>query len=151
MPALSTQFNFLIKDSTSTTTATTSVAIPSAYIAMDNSTLFKSLPEKGDGFFGSADGVHTVTYTVTPSFAGTLTMQATLATSPIEADWFDVIETSHSLPIEYAEPITPATTTTNYVNFVGNFVWVRAIVHRAESILLPGPNFGSVLWVNYNH
>ena len=139
MPALSSQFNFIINTGTFTAT---SVAIPSAVVAPNGSTLFNSIPEKGDGYFGAADGLHTVTYTVTPNFAGTLTMQATLATNPVEADWFEVVNTK----VEYAQPIVPATTTTNYVNFTGNFVWVRARVFRS----IDQPN-GSVAFINYNH
>lgn len=139
MPALSSQFNFIINTGTFTAT---SVAIPSAAVAPNGSTLFNSNPEKGDGYFGGADGLHTVTYTVTPNFAGTLTMQATLATNPIEADWFEVVNTK----VEYAQPIVPASTTTNYVNFTGNFVWVRARVFRS----IDQPN-GSIAFINYNH
>ena len=139
MPALSSRFTFIINSSTFTAT---SVAIPSAAYAADGSTLFNSIPEKGDGYFGAADGLHTVTYTVTPNFAGTLTMQATLAVNPVEADWFNVVYTT----VEYAQPIIPATTTTNYFNFTGNFVWVRAQVHRS----IDQPN-GTVQFVNYNH
>ena len=142
MPALSKSFEFVVKQSTSSNTTTSMVEIPSAYISPDYSTLFNSNPEKGDGYFGAADGLHTVTYTVTPNFAGTLTMQATLATNPIEADWFDVVNTK----VEYDQPIVPASTTTNYVNFTGNFVWVRARVFRS----IDQPN-GSVLFINYNH
>lgn len=139
MSALSSQFKFIINTGTFTAT---SVAIPSAAIAPDGTTLFKSNPEKGDGYFGSADGLHTVTYTITPNFLGTLTMQASLATAPIEADWFNVNNTS----VEYNSITIPATTTTNYVNFTGNFVWVRAVVQRSSD----QPN-GSVTWINYNH
>lgn len=139
MPALSSQFKFAI--GTGTFTAT-SVMIPSAAVASDGSTFFKSEPQKGDGFYGAADGLHTVTYTVTPNFAGTLTVQATLATEPVEADWFDVRDTD----VEYTFPIVPASTTTHYVNFTGNFVWVRANVFRSSN----QPN-GSVLFINYNH
>ena len=42
---------------------------------------------RGDGYYGSADGVHTVQYDYT-GFTGTIT-QATLATTP-DSDWFDV-------------------------------------------------------------
>ena len=139
MPALSAPFNFVINTGTFTAT---SVAIPSAAIAPDGSKQFKSNPEKGDGYFGAADGLHTVTYTVTPNFAGTLTMQATLATAPVETDWFNIVDTT----VNYVYPITPASTTTHYVNFVGNFVWVRAAVHRSDD----DPN-GSVMFINYNH
>ena len=139
MSALSSQFKFIINSSTFTAT---SVAIPSAAFAEDGTTLFKSNPEKGDGYFGSADGLHTVTYTITPNFLGTLTMQASLATAPVEADWFNVNNTT----IEYNSITIPSTTTTNYVNFTGNFVWVRAVVQRSSD----QPN-GSVTWINYNH
>ena len=44
---------------------------------------------KGDGYYGRADGVHTVQYDYT-GFTGTITIQATLATTPTDADWFDV-------------------------------------------------------------
>lgn len=139
MATLSTQFTFIINTGTFTAT---SVAIPSAALSNEGTRLFKSLPEKGDGYYGSADGLHTVTYTVTPNFEGTLTMQATLATSPVEADWFTVNNTS----VTYQTPIVPATTTTNYVNFTGNFVWVRAVVHRSDNL-----TNGSVTFINYNH
>lgn len=139
MSALSSQFKFIINTGTFTAT---SVAIPSAAFAQDSTPLFKSIPEKGDGYFGSADGLHTVTYTVTPNFAGTLTMQASLATAPVEADWFNVANTT----AQYATPMVPSTTTTNYFNFTGNFVWVRAVVQRSAD----QPN-GSVQWINYNH
>ena len=139
MPAFSQQFKFIINTGTFTAT---SVAIPSASVAPDGSTLFKSIPEKGDGYFGSSDGLHTVTYTVTPNFEGTLTVQASLITDPIESDWFVVKDTD----IEYSTPIVPATTTTNYVNFTGNFVWIRAIVHRSSNL-----TNGSVMFINYNH
>ena len=139
MPAFSQQLKFIINTGTFTAT---SVAIPSASVAPDGSTLFKSIPEKGDGYFGSSDGLHTVTYTVTPNFEGTLTVQASLITDPIESDWFGVKDTD----IEYSTPIVPATTTTNYVNFTGNFVWIRAIVHRSSNL-----TNGSVMFINYNH
>ena len=139
MSAMSSQFKFVINTGTFTAT---SVAIPSAAIAPDNTPMFKSNPEKGDGYFGSADGLHTVTYTITPNFVGTLTMQASLATAPVEADWFGVNNTT----VEYNSISIPATTTTNYVNFTGNFVWVRAVVQRSSD----QPN-GSVMWINYNH
>jgi hypothetical protein len=139
MSAQSSQFKFIINTSTFTAT---SVAIPSAAVAANGSTLFNSNPEKGDGYFGSADGLHTVTYTITPNFIGTLTMQASLASAPVEADWFNVNNTT----VEYNDITAPATTTTNYVNFTGNFVWVRAVVQRSSD----QPN-GSVTWINYNH
>jgi hypothetical protein len=139
MPALSTQLRFNINSGTYTTS---SVVIPSAAVAPDNSSNFYSLPEKGDGFYGSADGVHTITYTVTPNFSGNIYTQATLATNPTESDWFPVVNTTAT----YIVPNIPLTTTTNYFNFTGNFVWIRAVVLRNAV----QPN-GTLLFVNYNH
>lgn len=139
MSALSNQFLFTL--GTGTMTAT-SVAIPSAAVAPDSSADFKSHPQKGDGYYGNSDGLHTVTYTVTPNFSGNLCVEATLATNPSETDWF----TATNSTVTYAFPIVPATTTTNYVNFTGNFVWVRARVRRSAD----QPN-GTVLFINYNH
>jgi len=139
MPAQSLQFKFAL--GTGTTTAT-SVQIPSTSVSSDGTSIFRSQREKGDGYYGSSDGFHTITYTVTPNFSGTLTTQATLATDPIEADWFDVTNST----VKYVYPIVPATTTTNYVNFTGNFVWIRAVVQRGIDL----PN-GSVKWINFNH
>ena len=144
MPAQSLQFKFAI--GTGTTTAT-SVAIgwTTAIIknyAPDGSFNFKSDKEKGDGYYSSSDGFHTASYTVTPNFVGTITMQATLATTPAESDWFNITDTA----ITYADLTIPASTTTSIVNFTGNFVWVRAFVQRADI----DPN-GSVRFINYNH
>lgn len=139
MPALSSQFTFVINTGTFTAT---SVAIPSTAVSINNDTYFRSNPQKGDGYFGNSDGLHTVSFTVTPNFAGSLSVQASLATSPSESDWFTVTNTTYT----YEYPIIPATTTTNYTNFTGNFVWVRAIVERTSD----QPN-GGVRFVNYNH
>jgi hypothetical protein len=140
MPALSSQFKFAL--GTGTMTAT-SVAIPSTSVSSQGSLIFKSEKEKGDGYFGSSDGFHTVSYTITPNFTGTLTTQATLATNPIEADWFDVSGSA----VTHTNLVDPVlTTTTQYINFTGNFVWVRALVRRG----LDSPN-GSVQWINFNH
>jgi hypothetical protein len=139
MPALSLQFKFAL--GTGTYTAT-SIAIPSTSISPNNDRTFKSEKEKGDGYFGGSDGVHTVTYTVTPNFIGTLTTQATLATNPAENDWFTVSNST----VTYTSFPLIATTTTSYLNFTGNFVWVRAVVQRSSD----QPN-GSVQVINYNH
>ena len=44
-------------------------------------------------------------------------MQASLATTPTEADWFDISGTTFT---------TDQSTTISSANFTGNFVWVRA-------------------------
>jgi hypothetical protein len=139
MSALSLQFKFAL--GTGTTTAT-SVAIPSTSYSSKGDKNFTSQREKGDGYYGGTDGFHTASYTVTPNFSGTLTIQATLATDPIEGDWFNVVDSS----VSYRTPILPSTTTTTYVNFTGNFVWVRALVQYNPDSIESG-----VRWINYNH
>jgi len=88
---------------------------------------------KGDGFYGRSDGIHTVQYSVT-DFDGTVTIEATLATEPVEADWFVVYEQT------YPTSGLPPVTTSNITNFTGNYVWIRAKIVYAEgtvnSILL---------------
>ena len=69
---------------------------------------------KGDGYYGRSDGIHTVQYDYA-GLTGSITIQATLATTPADADWFDV------------DTITVANLTeVKYANFTGNFVYIRA-------------------------
>ena len=44
---------------------------------------------KGDGYYGRSDGLHTVQYDYT-GFRGEMKIEATLATTPTDADWFQV-------------------------------------------------------------
>ena len=92
---------------------------------------------RGDGYYGRSDGFHTVQITVT-GLIGNISMQGTLATNPVEADWFTVelgtgnssvdttglITAQNITSVEY----TSATTNTKNYNFTGNYVWVRAYV-----------------------
>lgn len=48
---------------------------------------------RGDASFGSSDGLHTVSARVT-NFVGRLYIEATLASTPAETDWFPVFLTS---------------------------------------------------------
>jgi hypothetical protein len=75
---------------------------------------------RGDGYYGYADGLHTVAYFVT-GFVGVLKIQATLATDPQDSDWFDVDGTT------YGNGENPVSDPVTY-NFTGNFVWIRANV-----------------------
>lgn len=75
---------------------------------------------KGDGFYGRADGVHTVQYNFS-GLTGTITIQATLATNPTDTDWFAV------------HTYTAAQETANkYTNFTGNFVYIRAVLQYTD-------------------
>ena len=71
---------------------------------------------KGDGYYGRADGIHTVQYNVS-GLTGTISIQGTLATEPTESDWFSVDTYTASQE-----------TASKFVNFTGNFVWLRAKV-----------------------
>jgi hypothetical protein len=81
---------------------------------------FNSDKVKGDGYYGFADGVHTVQTRVT-SLIATVKLQATLATTPADADWVD-IET-----IVNGDGST-AITQGYLTNFTGNYVWIRVAV-----------------------
>jgi hypothetical protein len=143
MPNLSQQFLFATSATNTLRVDLPSTSNPPDGLQGDGTAIFISEKQKGDGYYGSSDGFHTVTYTVTPNFAGTLKVQASLMTQPASTDWFDVTNTS--VVYDRINNI-PATTTTNYVNFVGNFTWVRAKVVRDAD--LP---YGAVQAINYNH
>ena len=70
---------------------------------------------KGDGYYGRADGFHTVQYNVA-EFNGTIKMQGTLAITPAETDYFDIAGTEEV-----------GTDGTYFKNFTGNFVGVRVV------------------------
>ena len=74
----------------------------------------------GRGFYGYTDGLHTASYKLT-DFVGIIGFQATLATQPTEDDWFDIVDS------QVGDGETP-TTTSSFVNFNGNFVWIRVAV-----------------------
>ena len=69
---------------------------------------------KGDGYYGRSDGLHTVQYTYT-GFTGTIAIEATLAVTPEDSDWFTVF--FENIDQDTASKIT---------NFTGNYVWIRA-------------------------
>lgn len=130
MPALSKSLTFTIGTSTHV-----QVDYPNTGT---NTYVFTSIREKGDGYYGSSDGFHTVAFKATPNFVGTVTMQATLATDPQENDWFNVGSTTST----YTALNIRSTSTVDIYNFTGNFVWVRAKVNIDQ---------GAVQSVNYNH
>ena len=81
---------------------------------------------KGAGFYGMGDGFHTVQIQLT-SFKGTISIQGSLATSPADEDWVNVSLDSSEGSV--TEITYGAITSSNKVyNFIGNFVWVRAVV-----------------------
>ena len=85
---------------------------------------------KGDGYYGRSDGLHSVQYTYS-GLSGTITIQGTLAVTPVEADWFDVH--TYTATEETASKIA---------SFTGNYVWVRAKVVYTD---------GTISSVTLNH
>lgn len=81
---------------------------------------FNSNAALGDGYFGSNDGLHSASYSVT-NFLGNIILQGTLVKTPSEADWFNISDTN------YVGTANVGILTTSS-NFIGNFVWVRANV-----------------------
>jgi len=134
MPALSESLLFTPATSVGTT-ATTAVVYPNNTATTQ---VYLSVKAKGDGYFGASDGLHTVMYVADTNFQGTINMQATLATDPIEADWFTIDNTI----VTYTQNDDRNTSTVDMRNFTGNFVWVRGKVTIDN---------GSVLYIQYNH
>lgn len=131
MSALSQSLSFI----TSQNTGTIEVNYPNTGTT---TMVYTSERVKGNGYYGSSDGLHTVMYTATPTFLGTVTMQATLAILPVESDWFNVVDTTTT----YNKFDIRTTTTVDYFNFSGNFVWVRGSVTIDQ---------GTVDSIQYNH
>ena len=83
---------------------------------------------KGDGFYGRSDGIHTVQYSIS-GFTGSVIIEATLATEPVDQDWFPVYTQS------YPELNNEPATTSKIANFTGNYVWVRAKVVFSDGVV----------------
>ena len=94
-----------------------STIVQSQVNADDSTASTTSDKVKADGYFGNADGLHTVAYICSSDFVGTIKMQGSLATTPTEDDYFDIAGTTFT-----ADQSTLIST----ANFTGNFVWIRA-------------------------
>ena len=71
---------------------------------------------QADGYYGYADGLHTVVM-YTTGYTGLLIIQYTLASTPVEADWFDLFEFNLT-----------ADSNTRGMTLSGNYVYLRAKV-----------------------
>jgi len=101
---------------------------------------------RADSYFGHTDGIHTVQVVVN-NFTGSFGVQGTLAIEPVEADWFDINlnanqNVSSASPL-ISFPVNPLAlqgggpdgdTTTLAFTFVGNFVFLRAILDRTNIV-----------------
>ena len=99
---------------------TLSTTVQSQVNADDSTAATISEKVKADGYYGNADGLHTVSYICSSDFVGTFKMQASLATAPTSDDFFDIDGT--------AVGDGSSVVSTTYKNFTGNFVWVRSVV-----------------------
>ena len=105
---------------------------------------------RADGYFGHTDGIHTVQVVVN-NFTGSFGVQGTLAVDPVETDWFDINLNANwnvsSASPKVSYPVNPAAPTgqdgddsTNAFTFVGNFVYLRAVLDRST---IPEPEVNS--------
>ena len=76
---------------------------------------------------GDKFGLHTVQYNVS-GVAGTIKMQGTLATNPVDADYFDIAGTTY-------DSTTAGKDGAFAYNFTGNFVWVRAVINYTDGTI----------------
>lgn len=100
------------------TTATVAVVYPNT---ATNTLVYVSDKVRGTGYYNSSGGFHTAMYVASSEFHGTITMQASLASEPVESDWFTISDSTTS----YTPVYVRSTSTVDLHNFIGNFVWVR--------------------------
>ena len=94
---------------------------------------------QGDGYYGRSDGFHTVQMNVN-GVAGTIQIQGTLATTPADADYFNIAGALY-------DSTTAGKDGSFVFNFTGNFTYIRATV-EFDSTDTNGD--GSVSKVLYN-
>ena len=90
---------------------------------------------RGDGFYGFSDGIHTVQITVT-DYIGRIYIQGTLASDPVEADWFNIKVNGNDDYVTYGTGAGTGVTNTIAYTFQGNMVYLRAKVERSHLSLL---------------
>lgn len=81
---------------------------------------------QADGYYGYADGLHTVAFYMT-NFDGRIYVEGTLASTPVEVDWFGIYLQATYPYIEY----TNKTGVEGYT-FQGNFIYLRIRVDRTN-------------------
>jgi hypothetical protein len=132
MPALSQNLTFQLTNGNTTTNSVELVYPNTTSTAL----VYVSDRIKGDGYFGGSDGFHTVMWEVT-DFVGSVEIQGTLATEPLEVDWstinltfpgnvysVDTTGLASAVGLGISNYNTQTTAIKTY-NFVGNFVWLR--------------------------
>jgi len=90
-----------------------------------NELTYTSDAVKGDGYYGFADGLHTMSFHVS-NFTGRIHLQATIVEQPTENDWFPIDLDNLTPYLQFT-----AETVTKGSSFEGNFVYLRVMVDRA--------------------
>ena len=92
----------------------------STYVMITNATADATGDKiQADGYFGYADGLHTIAI-YNAGLTGRINLQGTLASEPVEADWFDINLQANLAYVDY----TTDTGVHGYT-FQGNFVYLR--------------------------
>ena len=90
-----------------------------------NELTYTSDAVKGDGYYGFADGLHTMSFHVS-NFTGRIHLEATIVEQPTENDWFPIDLDNLTPYLQFT-----AETVTKGSSFEGNFVYLRVKVDRA--------------------
>ena len=100
-----------------------------------NSATLQSDKVKGDAYFGTTDGLHTIMVDLS-AFIGTIKIQGSLENDPTATDWFDIDLSDGEFTIDTTGKVTDvvvdnlayavAETSMKAYNCTGNFVWLRA-------------------------
>lgn len=77
---------------------------------------------KGCGYHGQPEAIHSVQFTTANHFVGSIKVQGTLATTPVDTDWYDIVDTT------LGDGVTPVADGAIIKSFAGNHVWIRAII-----------------------
>ncbi len=98
----------------------------------------------GDSYYGYTDGIHTVAV-YGSNLTGRISIQGTLATTPTEDDWFDILLTG--MPYKDYSAFTGVQGFT----FVANLVYLRAKLDRTSLGITDYTTAGHVgkIYLNY--
>jgi len=111
------------------------VPLQKSVLMLTNTTgLYTTVGEKirSDGWWGYTDGIHTVQLNYI-NFYGSFGIEGTLSVNPTEADWFPIGLSDGVRAGVYAVFDNYESGTRAYT-FVGNFVYLRAKLHREQPI-----------------
>ncbi len=113
-------------------------------------------PIRADAYYGYTDGIHTV-QVIYQNFVGGFGLQGTLALKPEDDDWFwirlnpngDVNMPFVTFPVDPYAPTgaNGGDTGSLATTFIGNFVFLRAVVSR--EYIQPAPTQTQLAWSNW--